>query len=153
RAILLELCHGVDLPGHADQRIFGRQITIRRREQGRALDVGIVVWAASGDTHQPDTERQQQVEEQARLGQVDPSACAVPAESVRVAAILPRLRHAMTIRARLERYPVERTEADADAQSRGFRTDPGDNLAQKPRAVLETPAVASLAISGAEEFV
>jgi hypothetical protein len=64
----LELGGHVNLPRHADERVFGRLVTVRGREQRRALDVRVVVGAPGGDIDQPDAQVFEQVKELVRLG-------------------------------------------------------------------------------------
>ena len=52
---LLELARRFHLPRHSNQRIFRRQIAVRRRIQRRPLNVRIVVRASGGEIHQPNS--------------------------------------------------------------------------------------------------
>ena len=148
----LQLGRDGDLPGDAGQRVFRRQIAVRRREQGRPLDVRVVVRAADRHAHQADVQRRQQVEEAERLRQVGADAAAVAAEGVAIGAG-ERLRLAAAVRPLAEGDPVHGAEADADRQARRLGADAGDDFAEKARPVLETAAVAAGPVHGAEELV
>ena len=86
RAGGFDLADGVDLAGHAHQRIFGRQVAVGGREVGRALDVRVVVRAAGGQADQVHAQPGQHLHQGDGLGQVDAQAGAVAAKGVGVAA-------------------------------------------------------------------
>ena len=53
RKSLFDEASQLKVAGHSYQRILRGLITVGGREQGRSLDVGIVVGAASGEADQP----------------------------------------------------------------------------------------------------
>ena len=142
--------HG-QLAGHAHQRILRRLIPVRRREEGRALDVGIVVGAAAGEVDQPDAEVPEQVQEPEGLHQVPGDGVAgVGAESVEIGQVIleglgdPRPRPASlgAVRIRPEGHPVEGREPDADGDRPAplVGADALGDPAQEAGAVLEGAA-------------
>ena len=52
-----------------------------------------------------------------------------------------------------KRHRVKRGESHTDVQSRRYGTDPLQHFAQKPRAILETPAVLPFSRMRAQKFV
>src|SRR5579883_2195264 len=153
RAIAFQLGRDGEMPGDAGQGIFRRQIAVRRRKQGRTLEVRIVIRTAGGDAHQSNAERLEQIEESTRLGQIDAQPGAVAAEGVGIAWIGPRFRFAPAVSSRAIGQPVGGAEADGDAQSRRFSADACHDFAQEARAVLEAAAVAPRTIDSAEKLM
>ncbi|OLE64498.1 MAG: hypothetical protein AUG74_13120 [Bacteroidetes bacterium 13_1_20CM_4_60_6] len=56
RKLLFQLSSNFHLPRHANQRIFRRQISIRRGIQRRPLHMWIVIRTACGDIHKSDVQ-------------------------------------------------------------------------------------------------
>ena len=154
REPFLELPRHLDLPRHADQRIFRRQVAVGGWKQRRPLNVGGVVGAAGGHVEQEDAQLPQQGDEAQRFAQViRRRVVAGGAEAVPVAGGNAGRRSYPGVRVRFERYQIERAQAHPEQQLRRPPAQPGDHLAQKAGAVLEAAAVASRAVHGAEKLV
>src|SRR4029077_1498868 len=68
--LLFQLSRDVHVQRYSMQRIFRGLISIRWRIERWALNVWIVVRAASGDIHQPDLQLLQQTQETNRFGEI-----------------------------------------------------------------------------------
>ncbi len=159
----LELRSHGDLPRNTHQWIFGRSVGIGRREEGRALDVRVVIRAAASDAEHGDIKSDEQIQERARLAQVDTQPCAVAAERVSIRGRFPLcastrpysrpVRHANSIRPGPERHEVERTQSHANHQARGSRPNCSNNLAQETRPVLEAASIPPRPIHRAQKLM
>ena len=145
-----QLRRGLHQARDAQQRVLGRQVAIRWREERRPLNVRHVVRAAGGDADHLNPQLRQQ--RQQTMGLVH--ARAMLAEGPRPVVIGgPVVGDADAVRAGLPGGHVEGAQAQADAESRRLAADAGDDLAQEARAVFEAAAVASRATEGAEKLV
>ena len=70
RKSLLQFARHIHLPRHADQRVFRRLISVRRRIQRRPLNMRIVIRASRREVHQPNLQVFQQCEKLNRFRQI-----------------------------------------------------------------------------------
>ena len=141
---LVGVARQVDVVRHAHQRILRRLIAVRRREQGRSLNVRVVVGAAGGQVDQEDAQLLKQGEEADGLGQV------VGGGFVRRGSEPVSVRNGAAgghpdpaVAARFEGDQIEGAEPDGDQQLGRAASQSGNHLAQKSGAVLEAAAVGS----------
>ena len=147
-----ELGGGGELAGHADERVLGRVVAVRRREVRRPLHVRVVVRAAGGDAHEPDAELGEGRAERVRLGEVDAEPGAVAAERVAGTGRRPPGRPGRRRRRRTARRSnADSRTAIASPGARG--ADAGDDGAEEARAAGEVAAVAAGPVARAEQLV
>ena len=149
---LLQLPREVDLPRDADERVFGRQIAVRRRERGGADQVRVVIRRARRRADPADAQRLDHSEHRRRSLQIATQPGRVAAERIGIRT-LPRLGLAAAVGADAERPGVGDRHPDADLQPGRLGADPGDDLAQEPRPILDRPAVAPRPVDGREKLV
>ena len=136
----LELAHGLDLPGHADERVFRRLVAVGGREGGRTLDVRVVVRAAARDVDAV-TPSDANISRK-RTGSVRSSSSGLSglhAEAVairqqvieRLGTPAPFFRPRVRGRVVLEGHDVKRTSRTPICRSGHGRTHPPDQLADE----------------------
>ena len=138
----------------ADERIFGRLVAVARREDGRPLDVRIVVRAAASDVDRADAAGDEHAHQLDRLGEVDRERIVgrdAEAELVRQKRVV--LHRLADLAAGLIRHEVEHAQPHADRQARDLLADAVDDREQHARAAGEVAAEAAGARAGTQELV
>jgi hypothetical protein len=151
RELLLQRSRRPNLPGHAAQRILGRQVAVERREHRGPLHVRVVVRAPAADadpSHAHPFEHRQQLDRVPHIriitGGKSETVLDVPCIRIGLAG---------AIRPLPVRDRVEHGDPHPEQQAGHLRPDAVDDVPQKPRTVLETAAVLPAAAAGADQLV
>src|SRR5439155_24387718 len=156
------LPHDVDLPRHADQRVFRRLVTVAGRIGGRPLDVRIVVGRTGAEVENFHAQSRAQLRKLEGLGEIIFDGIVLAyAKAIAVGqAVGESFRYAGTgftgLRQRrigLERHEIEGAQAHADFDPISARANARDNFAEDARAVLERSAEPARPRARAEKLV